>query len=261
MTTQEIFNKINYYHSKGDIKGLIEYLENAWKKLEEPKQEKEESFHIATFLIDFSIEEKMYEKAEKWGEIIQTCALTRHDSGHREFLLAKAKYRLKKLDEAKELMNIAFKKSKGRCFENQDPEYKNFFNLIMNKKSIDELCQNANTLIEEYKFNDARQVLLEAWEQIPTPKEEHYESTWVKTSLGDIYFLSDIYDQALDNFLFAYKCIEGVSNPFINLRLGQCYYNLNDMSNAKEHLQRAYMLEGEKIFEGESSIYFDLVDK
>lgn len=130
MTSEKIFDIINEYYNNNDIIGLLKVLEEEWQKLENPKEEQEASYHIASFIIDFSIQEEHFEKAEKWGKIIQTCDLERHDSGHREFLYAKTKYHLKKYDEAKELMNIAFKKSRGRCFENQNKEYKDFFDKI-----------------------------------------------------------------------------------------------------------------------------------
>lgn len=129
----------------------------------------------------------------------------------------------------------------------------------MNK--IDQLCSEANKLIENYKFNDANKLLLEAWDLVPTPKENENAATWIKTALGDMFYLNDLYEEALEHFLFAYKCVGGIGNAFICLRIGQCFYNLNNLHQAKEYLQRAYMLEGERIFEGELDIYSDLVDR
>lgn len=131
----------------------------------------------------------------------------------------------------------------------------------MSQDKIDKLCQEANSLIEELKYAKAEELLQQAWDLIPKPREEQYASTWIKTTIGDIHFLSDSYDSALEYFKYAYKCNEGFANPFINLRLGQCYFNLKQIDKAKEYLQRAYMLEGEDIFSNEPKFYFNLVDK
>lgn len=133
MDTIELFKKIDSFLKEGQKKQLIVFLESEWDNLSVPKEVHENSFHIASFLIDNSIKEMLYDNAEKWGEIIQTCDLERHDSGQREFLYAKTKYHLGKFDEAMEWMKIANKKSKGRCFKGQNKEYEDFFNKNYSK--------------------------------------------------------------------------------------------------------------------------------
>lgn len=51
----------------------------------------------------------------------------------------------------------------------------------------------------------------------------------------------------------------GYHNPFILLRLGQSFLENNDTKQAKEFLLRAYMLEGENIFEEEDEKYFQFL--
>lgn len=43
------------------------------------------------------------------------------------FISANATYELGEFDLAKEFFNFAFKKSDGRCFEDEDPKYLEFF--------------------------------------------------------------------------------------------------------------------------------------
>ena len=69
----------------------------------------------------------------------------------------------------------------------------------------------------------------------------------------------DQYTDALNNFLESLKCPDGNTNPFILLRLGECYYELGNFEQAKEYLLRAFMWEGEDIFDGEDEKYFALI--
>lgn len=57
------------------------------------------------------------------------------------------------------------------------------------------------------------------------------------------------------------KCPDGLGNPFIQLRLGECFFELGNITKAKEHLLKAYMIEGEEIFEDEPQKYMNLISK
>ena len=60
-------------------------------------------------------------------------------------------------------------------------------------------------------------------------------------------FLMGNYGKSLEFFRKCYNIGE-TDNPFILLRLGENYLEMEDETNATEFLLRAYMLEGEKIF-------------
>lgn len=47
-------------------------------------------------------------------------------------------------------------------------------------------------------------------------------------------------------------------NPFVLMRLGQSAYELNK-DNSKEYLLKAYMLEGEAIFEDQDNKYLESI--
>ena len=78
-------------------------------------------------------------------------------------------------------------------------------------------------------------------------------------ALGEVYFFSSKYLEAISFFSEALKCPEGLGNPLINLRMGQCYYELGNYGSAKGYLLKAYMVEGKEIFEGEDDKYIKFV--
>ncbi|SHM03275.1 hypothetical protein SAMN02746009_03838 [Hymenobacter psychrotolerans DSM 18569] len=51
-------------------------------------------------------------------------------------------------------------------------------------------------------------------------------------------------------------CPDAIGNPLIHLRLGQVQYEMGNFAKAKDELMRAYMGQGEEIFEGEDEKYF-----
>jgi tetratricopeptide (TPR) repeat protein len=126
-------------------------------------------------------------------------------------------------------------------------------------EEIVRLCSEGDELVDASKFNEAIEYYLKALELVPSPKTDWEASTWIYTALGDTCFLKNDFDTA-KHFLFdAMNCPDGIWNPFINLRLGQCFYELNELNRAKEYLLRAYMYEGINIFQEDDVKYFDLI--
>ena len=109
------------------------------------------------------------------------------------------------------------------------------------------------------KLELAEKKYLEALDLIPKPKTEWEASTWLYVALGEVYFFSSKYLEAISFFSEALKCPEGLGNPLINLRMGQCYYELGNYGSAKGYLLKAYMVEGKEIFEGEDDKYIKFV--
>lgn len=126
-------------------------------------------------------------------------------------------------------------------------------------EKIETLSNETNDYIENEDFDKAFQSVMKALEIIPEPRTEYMESTWLFATLGDIYFLTDDFEQALTAFTDAVQCPEGLGNPFIHLRLGQCQFELNNLDKAADELMRAYMADSSEIFESEDPKYFDFL--
>ncbi|OOM11704.1 tetratricopeptide repeat protein [Clostridium saccharobutylicum] len=121
-------------------------------------------------------------------------------------------------------------------------------------------CSIGDELVEESRYNEAIESYLEALELIPSPKDRWEASTWVNTALGDTYFQINKYNKAREYLYDAMNCPNGIANPFILLRLGECLYKIGNIDEAKEYLIRTYMLEGMDIFENEDKEYFKLIE-
>ena len=132
----------------------------------------------------------------------------------------------------------------------------------------DEICEQIEVLSEEgndYAENEDYNEAIIVWKQalalIPDPQNSYSESQWLEASIGDAYFLLGDFQKALEHFWNAKSNIEenGYENPFIMLRLGQTLLENQEEEEAKEYLLRAYMLEGEEIFEEDDEKYFDFL--
>lgn len=126
---------------------------------------------------------------------------------------------------------------------------------------IDQLSEEGNAYCDEEKYSEAIRVWSEALLLIPQPQHVHAESLWLEASIGDAYFLEDDFENALTHFENAKRNIieNAYENPFIMLRLGQCFLEAQNHESAQEYLLRAYMMEGKEIFEEESPKYFDFL--
>ncbi|MNE84689.1 hypothetical protein D3C80_1816200 [compost metagenome] len=67
--------------------------------------------------------------------------------------------------------------------------------------------------------------------------------------------------EAMPHFLNAKNNLQenAYANPFIMLRVGQLYFEEDNLEQAKEYLLRAYMLDGAEIFEGSKEKYFEFL--
>jgi hypothetical protein len=108
---------------KGNKENTIRFLQQAWDELPGPKENFSTSFTIAKYFIQAYLGFGMPTDALSWAEKIQTCGTNRPDFGEKEFLHGRVQLDLKNTAKAKELFSIAYKKSEGRSFTNDDSKY------------------------------------------------------------------------------------------------------------------------------------------
>ena len=115
-------------------------------------------------------------------------------------------------------------------------------------------------MAEKELYDDTIAKYKEALSFVPEPKKEWETSTWIYTAMGDAYWFKDDDENIKNSFYDALSYPDGTSCPFINLRLGQAHAELNEMEKAKEYLLRAYMLDGDEIFEDEEKHFTPIKD-
>lgn len=124
---------------------------------------------------------------------------------------------------------------------------------------ITKLCEEGNNLVEYQKYKEAISSFMSALKLLPEPHYIWEAATWIYTALGDTYFQMKNYNEALRYLTEAQKCPDGLGNPFICVRLGECCFELSDMDRSREYLIQAYMLEGKDIFSDADPKYLDFI--
>ncbi|MBG6233931.1 tetratricopeptide (TPR) repeat protein [Pedobacter sp. CAN_A7] len=127
------------------------------------------------------------------------------------------------------------------------------------EEKINSYAQKGNDEVEIENFEHAIGWFNKAMEVLPEPKKAWLATGWLSACIGDACFNLHKYREAVKYLLLA-KEVYGPNdaNPFVLLRLGQCYYHLNKEEDAKEYLLNTYMLEGPDMFVDEP-LYFDFL--
>jgi tetratricopeptide (TPR) repeat protein len=118
------------------------------------------------------------------------------------------------------------------------------------------LCAAGDELAEAEAYEAAIEQYNEAFDLLPNPKNDWDASTWILAAIADACFLSGYYTSAREALEYAMTCPEAIGNPFLHLRFGQVLFLAKDYDGAADELMRAYMAEGEEIFETEDPKYF-----
>lgn len=230
----------------------------AWDMLPEPKYRQSESWFVVINIVKYGIETKRFEYAEKFLGLLFICALHRVDSGEREFWAGRLAYEKGDMDIAKELFTLSLEKSEGYGIITRK-ENRIYKELVQRKRKTaksksklpaDKLIDKADKLWDKGKYEEAEELYLQGLEKIDDLEgddvEDYYRNAY--GGLGDCCFRRKEYENAKNYFMDAYNY--DYSNPYINMRIGECYVFLDDEEKAKEYLLRAYMMAGEDVFEG-----------
>lgn len=109
---------------------------------------------------------------------------------------------------------------------------------------------NAVKSIEYYK---------QAVDLVPDPFEESPYAMQFLSAIAEQYYQSGDLEQAFDYYSQAVRAKGGLGWGPFHLRLGQLRYGRGEMDRAKDELMRAYMGNGDLIFESEDPKYFELI--
>lgn len=128
-------------------------------------------------------------------------------------------------------------------------------------RQIEELCNEGSILAESGEHPEAWQKYVTALNLVPEPEFAWPVTTRILSSMGELRFRKPDFPGALQVFLDAVRCPEGLGDVLIHLRIGQCYYELGDEARAADNLTRAYMGGGREAFKGEDPKYFAFLER
>lgn len=128
-------------------------------------------------------------------------------------------------------------------------------------KRIRSLCQDGYGVYDQYEFREALRLFYQAWLLIPKPQSQFEEAGWVLSAIGDCYFRLELFDQAIESLESALHCPKVCGNPFVHLRLAQCYLDVGVKDLAQEHMCLAQQSNNAEILDGLAPRYLALSEQ
>ena len=131
-------------------------------------------------------------------------------------------------------------------------------------RRIEKHCEDADDRVMEDDFQAALDQYRAAWDLVPEPREEWSVTLWLLQSIGDVHYLRGAYAEGRDALANAVAVFpDAPSQPLLCLRLGQCYYELENQAEARRWLESARAAAGEQVdelFEEEDPKYLAFLD-
>lgn len=189
---------------------------------------------------------------------------------------------LNELDRARRYFKIALKLAKNKIFNDFNPDFLHM--ALISDEEFDEfkltytpqddsdgealnedimqeletLVARGNEILEEGDFDGAITVFQKAILLLPDPAETWEVYPWIAAPLADAYFGKEEYTLALPYFQIANDLIqEEEPDAFLKMRLGQTLLETGNKEDALIHLNGAYEMGGEEVFEGEDRKYLE----
>jgi tetratricopeptide (TPR) repeat protein len=125
-------------------------------------------------------------------------------------------------------------------------------------EEICEISEEGNVLMDNNNYQGGLEKFQKALILLPEPQTKWEAYTWLKASTGDAYFFLKDYANAKEEFFDAMNGPDGYFNPFVLMRLGECFHETGD-DRAQDFLMKAFLLEGKELFDTEDSKYFALI--
>lgn len=130
-----------------------------------------------------------------------------------------------------------------------------------------ELMEKGNALLDNDEDERALETFERALAWIPAPQEEYEIAHELIAAMGDVHWFAEDFDEALASFEEAQAIFGGIHGhyqPFLLLRIGQCFYCIAERDDdaeartkAHELLSKALEVLGEEIFEDEDEVFLE----
>ena len=126
---------------------------------------------------------------------------------------------------------------------------------------ISDLSERGNDFLDADQYDEAITVWRSALALLPEPRQKWEAAVWLNASIGDAQQQKGETEEALASFRQAAASADGYANGFVQLGIGTCLYDLDRQEESTDPLLRAYMAEGEDIFEESDPKYLDHLRK
>lgn len=110
-------------YKNGDLQGALAIVKDTWDEIPSPKVETPNSYLLVEYAVAICLKGNDLDLALRWAKEAPQFSEKRHQLGEAEFLLGKVHFARGELGECKALFLEAKKKSHGKIFNGENPEY------------------------------------------------------------------------------------------------------------------------------------------
>ena len=119
----ELFEEACVADEKGDYKKAFNLLVEMWELLPGEKVNYAESWVVVSTILQIAIENKDEKVMRKWVDKIDEVCPDEYELEERLYFRGRVAYEFGDFDKAREYLDYANKKTKGRCFSEKDRKY------------------------------------------------------------------------------------------------------------------------------------------
>lgn len=125
---------------------------------------------------------------------------------------------------------------------------------------IQRLCAEGDNFAECSDFEQALSCFQTAWNLLPEPRTGWSAALWILAAIGDVRFERGEFAAGREALMTAMTFFdEAPGNPFLQMRLGQCMYELGELQEAANWLAGAFISEGMELFGEDDPKYVEFV--
>lgn len=110
-------------YKNGDLQGALKIVKETWDEIPSPKVETANSYLLVEYAVAICLKDNDLDSALSWAKEASKFSEKRHQLGEVEFLLGKVHFARGEFNECKPLFLEANKKSRGKVFQGENPEY------------------------------------------------------------------------------------------------------------------------------------------
>lgn len=126
-------------------------------------------------------------------------------------------------------------------------------------EQVDRLCAEGEALMEAGDHAAALDVWQQALTLLGRPGSRPEARMWLNASIGDAFRVLGDTRAALTSFELAHDSGDGAVNPFVLIGLGASLVDVGREDEAADPLLRAYMLEGDRLFDDFGGDYLEVL--
>ncbi|WP_017523392.1 tetratricopeptide repeat protein [Pusillimonas noertemannii] len=115
---------------------------------------------------------------------------------------------------------------------------------------VEILAEQGNEMLDDEDYEGALASWSEALELLPEPRNDWDAAMWLHASMAEAHYQLRDFESARDAMYDALNAPGGNENPYVHYMLGKALLRLDD-EKAVDALLRAYMLDGEDIFDSD----------